>query len=194
MPTRIIGVSDRLIECAQKEFLDKGYSNASVRSIAAAAHTSTRAIYTRFTDKKGLFSSIAQPIYEEFISQLTNYCEEYWSSYQNNPDTVYSNQIYYDVIKYAYLNLDVTKMILSCSEVSPYCDFIEKLADINSNFIFSNVIFANDTSPDYYFFHMIIRSFYDGLFEPIRHDLKEEDALTYTKHLVDFFEKGLRTT
>ena len=44
------GVYERIIECARKEFLEKGYMDASLRTIATQAGTTTGSIYTRFKD------------------------------------------------------------------------------------------------------------------------------------------------
>ena len=46
------GVYDRVLECAREEFLSKGFLEASLRTIAQAADTSTGSIYTRFGDKR----------------------------------------------------------------------------------------------------------------------------------------------
>ena len=45
------GVYDKVLECAKEEFLSKGFLDASLRTIAQAAETSTGSIYTRFGDK-----------------------------------------------------------------------------------------------------------------------------------------------
>ncbi len=47
-----------ILSCAKKEFLEKGYKDASLRVIAQEAGTSTGSIYTRFGDKEGLFEAI----------------------------------------------------------------------------------------------------------------------------------------
>src|SRR5699024_4339326 len=51
------GVYDRVLECAKEEFLSKGFLDASLRTIAQEAGTSTGSIYTRFGDKEGLFQA-----------------------------------------------------------------------------------------------------------------------------------------
>ena len=62
MAKQIEGVSERILACARGEFLDKGFTGASLRTIAAAADTSTNSIYVRFGDKEGLFSAIVEPL------------------------------------------------------------------------------------------------------------------------------------
>lgn len=48
MAKQIEGVYDAVLACAKEEFLDKGYQEASLRTIAQKAGTSTGSIYTRF--------------------------------------------------------------------------------------------------------------------------------------------------
>ena len=55
MAKQIEGVSEKIIAAAKQEFLEKGYVDASLRTIASAAGTSTNSIYVRFGDKEGLF-------------------------------------------------------------------------------------------------------------------------------------------
>lgn len=61
MAKQIEGVYEAVLACAKKEFLEKGYTDASLRTIAQEAGTSTSSIYTRFKDKEGLFEAIVGP-------------------------------------------------------------------------------------------------------------------------------------
>ena len=51
MTKQVEGVSEKIIACAKEEFLQKGYSDASLRTIAEKAGTTTGSIYSRFKDK-----------------------------------------------------------------------------------------------------------------------------------------------
>ena len=48
MARQIEGVYEAVLRCAEEEFLAKGYKDASLRTIAERAGTSTGSIYTRF--------------------------------------------------------------------------------------------------------------------------------------------------
>ena len=48
----------KLIECAKKEFIEKGYMKASLRNICKEAGVTTGAMYFFFKDKEELFESI----------------------------------------------------------------------------------------------------------------------------------------
>ena len=52
MAKQIEGVAERIIDAAKKEFLDKGYVDASLRTIAAAAKKSRSAGSCKFTKAK----------------------------------------------------------------------------------------------------------------------------------------------
>lgn len=71
MAKQIEGVYENIIACATKEFLNKGYADASLRTIAAEAHTTTGSIYTRFGDKEGLFEAIVGKHYNKIISMYS---------------------------------------------------------------------------------------------------------------------------
>ena len=45
MTKPIEGVSERILSCAKEGFLEKGYADASLRTIAAKAETTTGSIY-----------------------------------------------------------------------------------------------------------------------------------------------------
>ena len=77
MAKQIEGVYERIIECARKELLEKGYMDASLRTIAAQAGTTTGSIYTRFKDKAGLFEAIVGPHYDHIMSRFCQVQEEF---------------------------------------------------------------------------------------------------------------------
>lgn len=62
MAKQIEGVYDKLIECAKAEFLEKGFKDASLRTIAKNAGTSTNSIYVRFGDKQVCLTLLSNPI------------------------------------------------------------------------------------------------------------------------------------
>ena len=70
MAKQIEGVAERILTAAEQEFLEKGYVDASLRTIATAANTSTNSIYVRFGDKEGLFSAIVEPVLSEMIERF----------------------------------------------------------------------------------------------------------------------------
>lgn len=51
MSKAVEGVTEKIEECAKKEFKSKGYVEASLRTIAMEAGTTTGSIYSRYGGK-----------------------------------------------------------------------------------------------------------------------------------------------
>ena len=85
MAKQIEGVYEAVLECAKKEFLEKGYKDASLRTIAQEAGTSTSSIYTRFGDKEGLFRAIVEPVAEEMRRMFLEIQENFHQSGRRYP-------------------------------------------------------------------------------------------------------------
>ena len=79
MAKQIEGVYESVLACAKKEFLEKGYKDASLRVIAQAAGTSTGSIYTRFKDKAGLFDAIVGPAADQLKDMFVEIQENFHS-------------------------------------------------------------------------------------------------------------------
>lgn len=61
----------------KKELLENGYVDASLRTIAAKADTSTDSIYVRLKDKEGLFSAIVEPVMNALLDMFRNVQETF---------------------------------------------------------------------------------------------------------------------
>lgn len=76
---------DEVILChAKEEFLEKGFADASLRTIAQKAGVSTSTIYTRYSDKEGLFCFLV----EEAATRLRGYISASLNSFDNLDDEV----------------------------------------------------------------------------------------------------------
>ena len=61
MASRIEEFDEKILACAKEEFLEKRLYGCSIRTIAQNAGVSTSAIYTRYSDKEGLFRFLVEP-------------------------------------------------------------------------------------------------------------------------------------
>jgi AcrR family transcriptional regulator len=66
---------EKLIVCAKKEFMEKGFEKASLRAISSAAGLTTGAIYFFFKDKNGLFGAVV----DEPLKRIINAIERHFS-------------------------------------------------------------------------------------------------------------------
>ena len=133
MAKQLEGVSERILNCAKAEFLDKGYTDASLRAIAAAADTSTNSIYVRFGDKEGLFSAIVEPALNEMTERFLKIQEEFHrmdSTAQSAHMAEYADGGTMELVDYMYDHLDEFRLLLDASYGTRFHNFIDELVRI----------------------------------------------------------------
>ena len=133
MAKQIEGVYERILECAKKEFLEKGYTDASLRTIAAEAETSTNSIYVRFKDKEGLFAAIVEPVSEEFMSRCLDVQETFHSfdsDVQRREVGKYSSDAMLGMVDYIYDHFDEFRLLLDASHGTKFCNFVNGLVSM----------------------------------------------------------------
>ena len=196
MPSRIKGVSAKLIEAAREEFSDKGYEAASIRDIAAKAETSPRAVYTRFKNKEELFAAVVQPTIDSFYEQFKHDKEDYWneeSAKTRNPEDYYIRYL-----EYAYAHKTEFLLVLEKSAGTRYESFIKDLseADVQSVVCHLDMLREHDISfgadeADVLFVNSITYSFYNDLFRPLTNGLPLDTAKRFAATLTIFYNFGL---
>ena len=112
---QIEGVYEAVLECAKKEFLEKGYKDASLRTIAKEAGTSTSSIYTRFGDKEGLFRAIVEPVAEEMRRMFLEIQENFHQlddNVQQSEMGRYTSLHQMELLDYIYDHFDEFRLLL----------------------------------------------------------------------------------
>ncbi len=61
---------ERLLDSALQLFLEHGYGDLSMETIAKDAHVSMRTIYSRFGNKAGLFGAVIKRCSDQFVDRL----------------------------------------------------------------------------------------------------------------------------
>lgn len=94
-----------------------------------------------------------------------------------------------------YDHLEAFKLILCCSEGTPYENLVHKLAqmDCNATREFSDTMTAcgvtmNPVHPQLE--HLLTSGIFYAYFELVVHDIPRESAAEYVKQLMDFYEAG----
>ena len=60
----------RIVPAAKAEFLERGFQEASIRSIAARAGMTSAALYRHFRDKEDMFAALVEPAVQEMSTWL----------------------------------------------------------------------------------------------------------------------------
>lgn len=189
---------DKILECAKAEFMEKGFADASMRSIAEKAGYTTGMLYGRFADKTQLFN--------ELVEEPANRLFEYFTSAENIFFSMSPQKQYKDmhalveekvkaIIDIIYSNFDVFKLIICKSAGSGYEYYIEKMVNLETentlryvDRLRENGIAVNDIRAD--LTHMLTSALFNGVLEIVWHDFPKEDALQYVTEVQNFFIAG----
>ncbi len=203
MANRIEGVTEKLLECAMREFLENGYGGASMRTISDNAGTTPRSIYTRYGDKEGLFSALveqpANELRELFISYMDNYSKRpvdvQKTLFHNDDFEREFNGYMQSIIELLYSKPDEFRLLICRSEGTKYASFVEELAEINERYTLqyieatgSDVISSGRAGKQ--LIHLLCSSYMYGFFEAVRHGMSKEEAEVHIAQLQAFFAHG----
>lgn len=198
MAKQIEGVSERIEACAKKEFLEKGYVDASLRTIAAEAGSTTGSIYSRYGDKEGLFSAIVEPAADEFIEIFRGVQERFHAmeptTQQQSLDEFTRNSMG-QLVEYMYAHFEEFQLLVTCSYGTKFQNFVEHLVEIETEYSFKYMEViglkpktGKPITKD--FMHIMNKALFESFFEVIRHNMSKDEALEYIVMLEQYHNAG----
>jgi AcrR family transcriptional regulator len=185
---------EKIMSSAKEQFMEKGFSKASIRQICQAAGVTNGAFYAHFDSKEDLFTGIVGPV----VDGMQNLYDEENSSYMDIrsaddvkralEQTFSSNR---KLIRYLYEHADIFKLILTAGAGTAYEGFVDKLsreeAGNTMEFfkICSSYISNTDKMSEALIEHMsklVVSSVFDGLL-----DGKTEDEVVHETEIASQF-------
>lgn len=201
MAKQIEGVYEAVLECAKKEFLEKGYKDASLRTIAQEAGTSTSSIYTRFGDKEGLFRAIVEPVAEEMRRMFLEIQENFHQlddNVQQSEMGRYTSLHQMELLDYIYDHFDEFRLLLDGAEGTQFACFLDELVDIEVDYTYKYMevigcesVRSGQVTED--LIHIVTTAYFNGMFEPVRHRMDKARALHYIRQLNRYHMAGFET-
>lgn len=198
MAKQIEGVAERILTAAEQEFLEKGYVDASLRTIATAANTSTNSIYVRFGDKEGLFSAIVEPVLSEMIERFLKIQETFHQmdrAAQAAQMPEYSDGGTSELMDYMYEHLDAFRLLLDASYGTRFHNFVDELVRIEVEYTYKYMEavgypaqFGDALTEK--LLHIVTTSRFESIFEVIRHGMSREEAKKYIELLSRYHRTG----
>ncbi len=190
---------ERIVACATKEFLEKGFSGASLRTIASAAQMTTGAIYGYFAGKEALFDAVVSPAADELYRRYRRMQEEF---YQLPPeDQTFERMQDYEhdeisgLLDFAYDHRDVFVLVLSKSAGTSWERYLDAFVDVEVDSTFRYVremrergVAVNDVEPR--MARIVASMFLRGYFEPLLRGVPREEAHAFADDLERFFRAG----
>ncbi|MBQ9707991.1 MAG: TetR/AcrR family transcriptional regulator [Firmicutes bacterium] len=187
---------ERIIKAAMEEFLEKGFQNASTRSIAARAGITSGGLYRHFKDKEDMFAALVEPALEEVRKWMDAHVSRgYSGALSGDFDAMWQDSEIDMVREVVYPNLDAFRLVLCCSQGTRYENFVNDLVNEHQRLMFEvfdrlreQGIPVKDISQEE--LHILMSAYSTAMFEPIIHNYPQEDAMHYLKTIEEFFMPG----
>lgn len=185
-------------EAAKKEFLEKGFKSASLRSIVKAAGVTTGAFYGYYDSKEALFEALVGKQYDTLMDCYKTAQEDFAKlppeEQPENMGTI-SGKCMRDMLLYAYDNIDEFKLILCCSEGTRFAGMIDEMVEIESAGTHDyqavlNALGYNSPMIDPRLEHILITGMFNAYFELIIHQMPLPQAEKYLTELREFYTAG----
>lgn len=188
----------KILEIGKKEFLEKGFKDASLRGIVKEAGFTQGAFYGYYSDKAALFEAIVSPVCDNLIKQFKHAQDEHFDLIPKNQTKLtrdLSNSYLKYFVNYMYDNFDIFKLVVCKSEGTKYETFVHDLVelDVKTSREFFNQLkrlgkiegFVSDELQ-----HIITSAYFASIFEMIIHDMPREKALSLADEISVFFDSG----
>lgn len=189
---------ERIHQGAKTEFLEKGYRDASLRTIVKSVGMTTGAFYGYYRSKEALFEALVGEQYAYLLNCFQKAQKEFAAlPHQRQIEVMseISGACMFDMLHYAYEHLEECKLILCCSEGTKFSGFIDELVEIEAaaTHAYQNVLQElGRPSPriDPTLEHILITGMFHTFFELIIHEMPLGDAENYVKEMRAFYTAG----
>lgn len=187
---------ERIHQAAAAEFMEKGFQGASLRKIVKNAGVTTGAFYGYYSSKEALFAALVEPhaaaVMGRFMTAQTTFAELPREEQPAHMGKESADCVAW-MIDYMYDHPEAFKLLICCSDGTPYDRFIHNIVEVEYTFRYINVLqsLGRDVPElDKEMCHMIASGMFDGIFEAVRHDMPKDRAMRFIKQLWEFYTAG----
>ena len=196
MPIDKTANHEKIIAAAKKEFLTYGFTDASMRRIAAAAGMSASGLYKHFASKEEMFSALVDPAYQGLLALFRQEAGDQEQFIGTGDLSVWeTGQDAKLAVAYIYDHLDAFRLIICRSQGTKYESFLHDLAVLEEEMTLSfmknlkkqGVSINNFSEKE---LHLLITANVNAVFQTVEHDFTRDEAMHYADTLDRFFSKG----
>ena len=196
MPIDKTANHEKIIAAAKKEFLKYGFTDASMRRIAASAGMSASGLYKHFTSKEEMFSALVEPAYQGLLAVFRQEAGDQEQCIGTGDLSVWeTGQDAKLAVAYIYDHLDAFRLIICKAQGTKYESFLHDLAVLEEETTLSFMEMLKKQGAAINNFnerelHLLTTSNVNAVFQTIEHDFTRDEAMHYADTLDRFFSKG----
>ena len=199
MSESAVETKSKLLKSAKKEFLEKGFMGASLRTIAANAGVTTGAMYRHFKDKDDFFCALVDQAIDVTIKTVSLADSAHHLDF-GNP----LSQEHFDVesketnnfLNYIYDNFDIFTLLLTKASGSTHEHFQEEICELYTknceqtfNWMYKNKISTKKI--DKMTIHFIASTVINAFVEIITHKMSKKAAFQYIQNIEEYTRFGM---
>ena len=196
MPIDKTANHEKIVAAARKEFLTYGFTDASMRRIAAAAGMSASGLYKHFASKEEMFSALVEPAYQGLLALFRQEAGDQEQFIGTGDLSVWetSNDARL-AVSYIYDHLDAFRLIICKSQGTKYESFLHDLAVLEEKMtlFFMEMLKKQGVKLNEFSekeLHLLTTTNVNAIFQTVEHDLTREEAIHYADTLDRFFTKA----
>ena len=188
----------KILEIGKKEFLAKGFKDASLRKIVAEAGFTKGAFYGYYPDKAALFEALVSEAADGLVKMFKDAQAAHFDLVPANK-TAESRELSTEYLRcfvnYVYDHFAEFKLVICGAEGTKYANYIHELVelDVERTERYYQILrekgkIKGQVSHELH--HMITSAYFTGVFEMVVHDMTRKQALEYIEELAVFFNSG----
>lgn len=188
----------RILESGKKEFLEKDFLSASLRTIVKEAGVTTGAFYGYFSSKEALFAALVEPHAAAVMSRFM----QAQSAFSDTPENEQPQHVGQEssecldwMVDYIYQHFDAFKLLICKAQGTPYENFVHTMVEIevDATFRYLDVLRRlgrQIPELDRRLCHIIASGMFNGIFEIVVHDMPYEWAVRNVRQFQQFYLAG----
>ena len=187
---------ENIIEAATAEFLEYGFTDASMRRIASAAGMSASGLYKHFAGKEEMFAALVEPAYQGLMNLFRREADDQRRSVGNGDLSQWENgRDAKMAMAYIYDHLDAFRLLVCKSQGTKYEGFLHELAVLEEETTLSFMEMLKQQGVKLSAFrmkelHLLTTANINAVFQTVEHDFTREEAMHYADTLDRFFSKA----
>lgn len=188
---------EKVKRAIREEFLEKGYDDASIRSIGARAGMTSAGLYRHYPDKEAMYLAMVEPL----IASIKAWTDRHTARKFDMVDGGAKNEELFgenfiDLVKEVILpRRDEFKLLMTRSRGTKYENFINDYVEENQKKFMDAIRYLKkhgyrtiDISEEE--LHMLLSAYLTACFEPIIHDYDDKKIIKYLNTVQQFFMPG----
>ena len=186
-------IKNRILQAARREFKDKNYEKASIRTIAEKAGVTPSNIYNYFENKDDLFRTVLQPLINqiEIGKKVLNKFE-----FDREPGAQEDLDSHHEIIinsaKIVDENREDMKILVFKSKGSSLENYIDSLTDWFTGEFKKSLCEKAQYEVDGFLVHIMSSIWFNSIREILMHDIKGERMMNIAEDLMTFIFTGWR--